>query len=141
MFLCPTEFAVLWECKLERYSCYRNSLTLPPRALKSKAVHPCGDSFNKQNHYCMLGFTSIFFAGPISLNRLALSTGTASKVSVLSAPVLCLEVLKGEPIHTEHGLTFITASIKTSMPCCFATDIALTSSSLVPHRVLVVPFW
>ena len=46
MFLCPTELAVLWGCKLKRYSCYRNSLTLPPRALKSKAVHPCDDIFN-----------------------------------------------------------------------------------------------
>ena len=79
--------------------------------------------------------------GPIFLKRLVLSTGTASKASLLSAPTLCLRVLKGHIYHAESRLTFITASIKTSMPCCFATDIALASSSLEPHRVLVVPFW
>lgn len=95
----------------------------------------------QQIHYYITRFTSIFLTGPIFFKRLVLSTGTASKVSVLSAPHLCLGVLKGHIYHAESRLTFITASIKTSMPCCFATDIALTSSSLEPHRVSVVPFW
>jgi hypothetical protein len=105
VFLSPTELAVLGEYKLEFYPCCRNPLTLPPRALKSKAVHPYDDII-QQNRYRILEFTSIFFAGPISFNRLVLSTGTASKVSVLSAPALCLEVLKG-CIYSRRTQTYV----------------------------------
>jgi len=87
--------------------------------------------------------TSIFRSGPTLIFRFCSSTGTAERVSNVSAPSLCFS---GEGQRTVTSLewcqrTLRTASISISIPCCFATSHAWRSSSLVPHRVSTAPFW
>jgi hypothetical protein len=55
-------------------------------------------------------------------------------------PKLMLQVCERLPSESmEEERTLVTASMSVSIPCSLATRIASTNSSLVPHRVDLVP--